>query len=190
MTRDEIERLLPSIFQRTATSGTPLAALLEVMERMHAPAEAALASLHVTLDPRTAPDRFLPFLARWVDMDPIYTEGGRRGGAVTLAAVASVIDPGRLRELLAQAAYLAQRRGTRAGLLCFLETATWVAGFRIDERVTDERGRVRPFHFRVHAPAAAAPREALVRRIIELEKPAYVTYDLRFGVNDSAREER
>jgi phage tail-like protein len=190
MKRDEIERLLPSVFHRTAAPGTPLAALLEVMERMHAPAEAALDSLHVTLDPRTAPDRFLPYLARWVDMDPIYTEGGRRGDVVTLARVAAVIDPGRLRELLAMAAYLAQRRGTREGLLRFLETATGLAGFRIDERVVDEDGRVRPFHFRVHAPSAAASRLALVKRIIELEKPAYVTYDLQVGENDSAREEQ
>jgi phage tail-like protein len=180
MTRDEIERLLPSIFQRTAGPGTPLAALLEVMERMHAPAEGALDGLHVTLEPRTAPDRFLPYLARWVDLDPIYTEGARRGEPVTLARVASAIDLERLRALLTQAAQLAQRRGTRDGLLRFLETATGVAGFRIDEQVTDSAGQVRPFHFRVSAPAEAASRRALVQRIIELEKPAYVTYELQF----------
>jgi hypothetical protein len=33
----------------------------------------------------------------------------------------------------------------------------------------------------VRAPAAAEPFEMLVRRIIEMEKPAYVTYDLLFA---------
>ena len=62
----------------------------------------------------------------------------------------------------------------------FLEVATGVAGFVIDEQVLDEEGRARPFHLWVHAPRAAEPYTALVTRIVEQEKPAYVTYDLSF----------
>jgi hypothetical protein len=56
-----------------------------------------------------------------------------------------------------------------------------VAGFAIEEDVSDEQGRPQPFHIWVRAPAAAEPFELLVRRIIEMEKPAYVTYDLLFA---------
>ena len=41
----EIERLLPWIFRRTASPGSPLAALLEVMAVLHAPVEDVLANL-------------------------------------------------------------------------------------------------------------------------------------------------
>src|SRR5262249_49938521 len=87
---------------------------------------------------------------------------------------------GRLRELVASAAYLSRWRGTRKGLLRFLEVATGLKGFDVDENVAGPDGRVRPLHVRVLAPHAAEPYQALIRRIVDLEKPAYVTYDLAF----------
>ena len=45
MKRNEIEQMLPGIFQRTVQEGTPLFALLEVMEALPAPDEAALDQL-------------------------------------------------------------------------------------------------------------------------------------------------
>ena len=45
MKQREIEQLLPGVFQRTAVPGSPLDALLGVMEGMHAPSEAVLAQL-------------------------------------------------------------------------------------------------------------------------------------------------
>ena len=66
-------------------------------------------------------------------------------------------------------------------MLRFLETATGVRGFAIDEQVPGEGGLPRPFHLRVHAPRETEPFRVLIERIVEVEKPAYVTYELVFG---------
>src|SRR5688500_16717245 len=72
MNRREIERLLPAVFQRTCTDGTPLVALLEVMAALHDPAEKVLAELDMICDPIRTPDGFVPFLATWVDLERIF----------------------------------------------------------------------------------------------------------------------
>ena len=87
---------------------------------------------------------------------------------------------GRLREVIAAAAYLSKWRGTAQGLLRFLETATGIDGFRIEEQVLDANGEHRPFHIRVRSPASAQAYRPLIERIVEMEKPAYVTYELQF----------
>lgn len=182
-----IARLLPSIFQRALEDSarlerdpldSPLHSALAVMERFHAPCEAVLGDLDRYFDPRRAPDALVHFLARWVDLDRLCSasepgEGDERGGAPCPPEL------GRLRGLIALAPRLAQRRGTRAGLLQMLEVATGVRGFRVED-VRGDDGRVVPFRVRVVIPAAAAPQAALVRRIVEQEKPAYVTEE--FGV--------
>lgn len=161
MQRKEIERLLPGVFQSTLVEGGPLAALLAVMDDLHARPEAVLSSLETTFDPRRAPDAFVPFLARWVNLEVRVTTG-----------------LGRLRELVAVAVELSRWRGTAHGLLRFLETATGERGFRIDEGVPDATGRPRPFHIRVTAPPSVAAHRPMLEQIIEREKPAYVTYEL------------
>lgn len=178
MRRAEIERLLPAIFQRTARPEGPLVALLEVMEAMHAPAEAALEGFDAKLDPRRAPEPFVWYLAQWVDLNRLYEQ--RSGGDIRSqsASLGATVEVGRLRELIAMAAHLSKWRGTARGLLLFLETATGIRGFTVDEEVADPSGRPRPFHLRVLAPTAAASQRALIERIIELEKPAYVTSEL------------
>jgi len=177
--RAEISRLLPFVFQRTLAPGTPLEAVLAVMEVLHEPSEHILADIDSIFDPiRTRPE-FVPLLARWVDLSWTFDR--------------HVLDPrlegesgplstglGRLRELVAAAPALAQWRGTRIGLIRFLETATGVADFEIDDAPLAADGSPRPFHLIVHAPREAAPYHALIRRIVEVEKPAYVTYDLQF----------
>jgi len=45
----------------------------------------------------------------------------------------------------------------------------------------DSQGQPKPFHLQVIAPSAAQPQRALIKEIIEMEKPAYVTYELVFG---------
>jgi phage tail-like protein len=168
----EIERLLPSVFQRTLhpplghperREPTVLGALIEVMSALHAPSEAALDELEKNFDPRRAPDRFVPFLAAWVNLDFRVTTG-----------------PGRQRELIAAAAELSRWRGTARGLIRFLELATGETGFRIDEQVPGAEGKPRPFHVRVEAPAATRAHQPMLEQIIEREKPAYVTYELTF----------
>lgn len=176
MRRTEIERLLPQIFQRTLQPGGPLVALLTVMEDLHQPAEQVLAGLERYFDPRRAPDAFVPLLAHWLDLAWLLTDDGANDPTALEAAWPSGL--GRLREVIAAAAYLSQWRGTAVGLLHFLETATGVSGFQIDEQVPDPNGRLQPFHLRIHVPLAAQPYRALIERVVESEKPAYVTYEL------------
>src|SRR5262249_20661562 len=174
----QIKRLLPSVFQRTAPAGSPLSAILDVMEAMHAPSEAALENLPVTFAPYRTPDAFVAYLASWVDLE-VLLDIPR--GAKTAAAATLSTGLGRLRELTAAAITLSQWRGTRKGLELFLETATGMRGFEIEEKVMGADGKPRPFHLRITARGQLVTHRALVERIIELEKPAYVTHELQFG---------
>jgi phage tail-like protein len=178
MKRNEIEHLLPGVFQRTSQPGNPLLALLAVMEALHTPSEAALDQLDAFFNPYRTPDRFVPYLTRWVDMDRLFGDSARSADA-TLPPFPS--GTGRLRELIAAAAYLSKWRGTAKGLRLFLETATGLPGYEINGQVSGSDGRPRPFHVAIRAPAQAEPYRVLIERIIEMEKPAYVTYELQFG---------
>jgi len=184
MKQAEIAALLPDVMRRTVQPRTPLAALLAVMEALHAPAEQALDGIDGTFDPYRAPDPFVPYLAGWVDLDRLLSTPPAQ---MDEAALLYLFDGGlgRLRELLAQAATLSRRRGTAQGLIRFLETATGVAEFTISEQVAGEDGQPRPYHIEIRAPDAARPFDTLIRRIIELEKPAYVTYDLAYAAAES-----
>jgi phage tail-like protein len=178
MKRNEIEGLLPEVIRRTAQPGSPLAALLEAMEVLHAPAERALARVGGTFNAHQAPEAFVPWLACWVDLDRFLSDApSRREDAVVYAFPSGL---GRLRALVAAAAGLSRRRGTAQGLVEFLETATGLPGYRIEEVVMDEQGQGRPFHIRVRAPAQSERYRALIQQIVEAEKPAYVTYELDF----------
>lgn len=173
MHRHDIARLLPHIFQRTLSAAfwsndrpaadDLLGALLIVMQEAHAPSEYILETLHTTFDPDTAVDAFLPMLAYWVDKSALLAEDGT-----------FVPGPERLRDLILASMSLSKIRGTRQGLLQFLSIAT---GFDAAEFKLLDTG-TRPFHFTIEYPAAAEPYEALLANIIELEKPAYVTYEL------------
>jgi phage tail-like protein len=176
MKRVEIERLLPSVIERTVQLRGPLAAILDVMEALHLPSEAALARFDAAFDPRRTSDDFVPYLARWVDMDRLFDQP--RGPATSQRSRRAIsTGSGRLRELVASAAYLSRWRGTAKGLQRFLRTATGENDFDIKENV-DGDGRPKAFHFVVIAPASISPHQRLIKRIIESEKPAYVTYEL------------
>jgi phage tail-like protein len=176
MKKEEIKRLLPAIFQSTAKAGNPLFAILDVMEMMHEPSEAALDSLEEKFDPYRAPDAFVPYLSSWVDLE-VLLENARSTDTSSLPVPSTGL--GRLRELTAAAAKLSRWRGTRDGLALFLKTATG-ANFEIDEQVFDGDGNLKPFHLRITGPKELEEHRVLIDRIIELEKPAYVTYDLSF----------
>jgi phage tail-like protein len=173
----QIKRILPPVFQTAVRTGNPLFAILDVMETMHAPVDSALDRLDVTFDPHRAPDDFVPYLASWVDLE-VLLDVPRTPGANSAPSLSTGL--GRLRELTAAAVTLSQWRGTRKGLRLFLETATGVTGFEVDEQVV-EKGKAKPFHLRITAPKELAEHRILIERIVELEKPAYVTYELRFG---------
>ncbi|MGO8917407.1 MAG: phage tail protein [Stellaceae bacterium] len=171
-----IRQLLPGIFRRTLHEGGPLFAILKVMEALHEPSEAILRSLDAVFDPRRTRADFLPFLAHWVDLHHVLIDpsGEERGDPARLWAK---VDSGRLRELIANAALLSQWRGTAKGLQMFLTMATGETGFVIDEQVPDADKVPRPFHFRVRIPKSVTEQLAMIDRIIQSEKPAYVTYE-------------
>jgi phage tail-like protein len=175
MKQNEIAQLLPAIFQQTLQPGTPLDALLKVMEALPAPDETVLDGLEAFFNPYRTPGGFVPFLASWVDMEWVLLENASTFSDLTPQLPSGI---GQLRELVASATFLARWRGTARGLLRFLETACGAQGFVVEERVPGPDGRPRPFHIVVQVPPEAAPYQALITRIIEAEKPAYVTYDL------------
>ncbi|GAA1974913.1 phage tail protein [Microbacterium pumilum] len=170
MQAERIARLLPEVYQRTIVAGTPIATLLEVMAQLQDPVEEVLAQLPDYFDPQLTPDRFVPFLARWVDLARWLddTSGGFDSGV------------GRLRQVVAGAAHLSRIRGTAQGLRDALEWATGVSGVRIDEEVPDAAGRIRPFHVVVRLPKEAVVHQMLVQRIVQQEKPAHVTAEVVF----------
>jgi phage tail-like protein len=180
MKREEIESLLPQVFQRTLRPGSPLNALLEVMEMLHTPAETVLSKLESYFNAYSTPDIFVPYLAGWVDLDRFYPFYSAQPEDLQQSTDPISSGTGQLRELIAAAAYLSQWRGTAKGLKLFLETATGMKGFELVENVDSKESRLRPFHICITAPADAKEHVALIERIVEQEKPAYVTYELKF----------
>jgi phage tail-like protein len=162
MKRPDITALLPEIFQRAALDGSPLVALLEVMEGLHEPAEEILADVDAAFDPYRARPEFLPMLGHWLGLEPPLTT-----------------QPWRARPFLARAVELWRWRGTAWAIVQSLELATGTTGFDISERTAD--GRARPFHFSVIAPASVSADRDLIEKVIEMQKPAYVTFELSFA---------
>jgi phage tail-like protein len=165
MRHQAIERLLPAAYQRAATPGSVLSTLLDVMEAMHAPDEAVLDGVEDLFAAYRSADHLVPFLARWLALDHLLAPTGPR-------AAADASGHGRLRDLVAEGAALAQLRGTPQGLRRMLEVATGIAGFAIEESAE------RPYHFIVRVPVAAAEHLVLIRRIVAAEKPAATTAEV------------
>lgn len=185
----EIARLLPDVFQFALSPPAAgvvepdrrMAAALAAMEVLHAPCEEVLDGLDRFVHPVRAPQRFLPYLAGWVDLD--WLVRAAPGSDVTSESLPTGV--GSLRELLAAAAEMARWRGTARGLLRFLDTATGIPGFKVEEGVTGEGRAPRPFHLRVIAPAEAEPYRAFIERVIVSQKPAYATWELAFATAPS-----
>jgi len=171
MRAEEIARLLPEVIQRTLKSrDSPLPGILNAMGGLLTPSEKILEDLDRYFDPLRTEDRFVPLLARWVDMVALLEDGGGESGR----GDRFLSGRGRLRELVAGAARLARLRGTTEGLRLFLEIATGFRGFEIIERAS------LPFHMKIRVPAGAEKYRSLVERIIAREKPAYVTCKWEF----------
>lgn len=187
MNQASIERLLPEVFRRTLTPDSPLEAVVVAMASLLTPAEQALETLPDNLSTYLAREDFVILLAHFVDLDRFLPEEVYfdRSGKNVGPPIASGV--GRLRELIRAAPHLAKWRGTARGLRLFLETATGIVGFAIEETPRDSSGVARPFHIRIAAPASAVAYRDLVKRIVEQEKPAYVTYEIEYLSARSSR---
>lgn len=166
----DIATLLPSVISRTSDGapGDVLLALLEAMDAMHRPCEDILGRLPTLFAPRLTDERLVGFLAGWADLDRVVSTG-----ADDVWSLPSGL--GHLRELVATSIDSSRRRGTKAGLVAFLETATGIQGFEVLDR---RDGVERPFHIVVRLPQAAEPYRQLVVQLVEVEKPAHLTAEL------------
>jgi len=133
-----------------------LGRFLLAFEGVLAPIEQAVDHFDLYLSPRTAPRYFLEQLARWlgVALDEKWPTAKRRA-------------------ILAEAAELYRRRGTRWSLSRHIEIYAGVPPEIIEP---DDR----PFHFQVilRLPPGQAADRASVERIIQANKPAHTTYEL------------
>jgi phage tail-like protein len=173
---------LPELYREVDFIGR----LLNIFEQTFEPAVQTLDALWAYLNPLTAPEALLPFLAHWVGWR--YT---------------SQLESDRQRYSIARALELYAWRGTRRGLRYYLHLFT---GLPLDEDLPEADktisiqevfgrgfllgethigrdailGGTQPFHFIVvlRPPLGHSLDETLIREIVEQEKPAFCTYEL------------
>ncbi|QFT76044.1 phage tail protein [Erythrobacter sp. THAF29] len=189
MTPERIARLLPEVWHAptsacAARDGSEHARLLwdvlTAMSALHEPVEDTLASLPQLVDPLAARDRFVPMLAGWLDLDG-YLEWP--SGRVGLGSPQLATGSERLRALCSLAPEFRRRRGLAGSLRDYLATALGVGDIRIEENVDGTR-----FHIRVHLPENARRYEELAHRIVQDERPAHCTWDIRFSSPATAED--
>lgn len=182
MERARIARYLPENYQLAAVNDRGMLwAFLGIMEGMHAPAERVIRSLDAFFDPYRAPAPFVMLQASWLGLDRYFDWSGGSIGAGE-ASFATGID--RLRLLIGEFPELVRSRGTRSALTRFLEVATGVSGFAVED--ANDLGTAKTFHLIVHVPEAAAPLIDLVDRIVAGERPAHATYEIRLPLTEPA----
>ncbi|MFW6084419.1 MAG: phage tail protein [Gemmatimonadota bacterium] len=216
--RRGIARFLPRVFQDSTPEDDFLRRWLALFETTAFEGVAGRMDRYAELfDPRTAPERLLPFLARWLEL-PV-TDG-------------LLADVPRLRRILVHAPEIAQARGTVDGLVLIIRLYTDITVQIVESFVgsshftlgcgrelfdgaqgpalgcdtvlsaeappvylgeapylgcgtlleCDERGGVVPHHFEVLVPAreiCSSEDLALIRLLIEHEKPAHTTFRIR-----------
>ena len=161
---------------------------IKIFEQAFDPVVNSFSSMWAHLDPLTAPQALLPFLAHWVDW-----------------SIDSQLDLTHQRRLIRRAVEIYRCRGTRKGLRFYLHLYT---GLPLDEQIDREEdksisitepfgqgcvlglahvgedaiiGGGKAYHFdvRLRAQPDSPIDEQLVRRIINQEKPAFCSYSLR-----------
>jgi phage tail-like protein len=169
---------MPTMYQLSARPGSPIHAVLGVMEALHAPDEAILEGIDGVVDPYRTPDVFVPWLTRWMGLEWLVADpdadAQQRGSASFEPGV------GRLRDVVAVGHALAQWRGTEVALHLLLRAATGLDGFTVTEPSD------RPFHLVVTAPDEGRAHETVMRRAIEAMKPAACTAELVFAPGSDA----
>ena len=159
---------------------------MNIFEQAYQPAIDSFNNMWANLHPLTAPQALLPFLAHWVGWQ-----------------FDSVWEIQQQRRLIHRAVELYRWRGTRKGLRLYLHLYT---GLPLDDNIPNENdkhisitepfgnsftlneavlgnavlGGGRAYHFAVclKPTKSNSIHEALIRRIIEQEKPAFCTYEL------------
>lgn len=166
---------LPQNYQAAAgAKQNVLIAMLSVMDSMHAPCERVLGSIESYFDPYRAPDAFVLMQASWLGLDRYFTWSGGSYGQGEPSFPTGI---GRLRLLIGEYPVLVRSRGTRSTLTRFLEVATGLAGFSVD----DGSGTGEDFHILVRAPKSAAALANFIRLIVAGERPAHATWDVQFS---------
>lgn len=176
-------QFMPAVYREVDFIGR----FLKIFEQSFEPAVQTLQTLWAYLDPLTAPEAFLPFLAQWVGWHNENTWSVEQQ-----------------RSLIRRAMEIYRWRGTKHGLRLYLHLYTGLPlsdasrspqqqpiqiysafqrGFVLGETElgpTALLGGGKPFHFQVKLcpNAGQVLDETLVRSIIEQEKPAVCTYDL------------
>ncbi len=169
---------------------------ISIFEQAFDPSVQTIDVLWAYLDPLTAPEAMLPFIAQWVawPIDPRW-------------------DSQQQRRLIRNAVTLYRWHGTRRGLRYYLHLYT---GLPLDEDLPEAEKHIaieevfslgfvmgkamlgedamlgggHPFHFivRLRQEAGQSIDERLVRDVIEREKPAFCSYDLEISVSTSDSE--
>ena len=128
--------------------------------------EETIADLSIYLDPRKAPDGFLPWLANW-----------------TAFTLRSDLQPDRQREFIANIIQFYRWRGTKENLRNLLSIFT-IGLPTVTEGLKSANGDEIAHYFEVtialdRAPAPVIARQLqIARALIDLEKPAHTFYNL------------
>jgi phage tail-like protein len=173
---------LPAIFRKADFTDR----FLSIFEKTFAPTLQTLDLLWAYLDPLTAPEALLPFLAKWVGWE-----------------IDDYQSLEQQRRLIRNAVTLYRWHGTKWGLKFYLHLYT---GLPLDEELSEAEQHIsiletatdnfvlgsvplgetaalgggRPYHFtvRIRLDHSHVIDENLVRRVIERYKPAFCTYNL------------
>lgn len=162
-------QLLPLAFreaERRAPAGSPLAAVLSVIEGLLQPIDDLISDLHHHVNPRTSSEPLLPLLATWLSDTWIAS-----------------VDASCEREQLASFARCSAQRGTRQALCQALRLVGGCRDIDIEESTTV------PFHFSVTLPEALRAELGRLEKTLELYKPAHTTAELCFIAPKTASTE-
>lgn len=173
-------QFLPALYREVDFIGR----LMKIFEQTFEPSVWALKAMWAYLDPLTAPEALLPFLAHWVGWQTV-----------------PGLDLASQRSLIHRAIELYRWRGTKRGLRLYLHLYTGLPlaeeaqeaqkpicieeplgpGFVLGQAHLGQEtvlGSGRPYHFIVRLRSELEINEGLVRTIIEQEKPSWCTYEL------------
>lgn len=148
---------LPEIYRTNGETFIPR--FLALLESILAPVEWTGDNFDLFLDPKTAPEGFLPWLGNWYELtfDPTWSETAKR-------------------TVLQEAHLIYRRRGTAWALQRLLEIYTGTT-----VQIEDQNDNLENFTFSVRIAASAKNNNrAALEKLVNANKPAHTNYDLLF----------